>query len=138
MSPSRKQYACSLCSYIGTRAFNRDRHFEQKHAAKSPVYQCSICAQNFSSIQNLKAHRVSHKPTTGFQLLRTAFTRSCVIYRKIYDEKMSTYTEAYTSGNSKFDSLKREKYLVNITLKNELWFIVLKSNKKLTQIKIFF
>jgi uncharacterized C2H2 Zn-finger protein len=87
------KFSCPHCSASFTRQFNRNRHLLGKHASVSVVLECSLCGLVFKKLADLKKHRKSHKPTTGFAIFRSALRGTCMIHRKIYSKKISSYEE---------------------------------------------
>jgi hypothetical protein len=83
-------FTCPQCDVKFTRKFNRDRHFQLVHNNITLVHNCSLCGAVFNSVNKLKKHHATHNPATGFTIHTSAFRKKCVIYRKIYEKKMST------------------------------------------------
>ena len=83
------------CGAAFSRKRNRDRHYNLIHTQENMVYDCSICGGVFHSISELKEHRLEHEHSTGFKLLKSAFTKTCSIYRKTYSEKMPTLENSF-------------------------------------------
>lgn len=93
-------YNCPRCSASFSRSYNRDRHLNATHGLSQVVPTCSLCGASFTQLKQLKQHRLTHIPSTGFALLRSAFNRNCIIYRKIYQKKITSYIEAYASDQN--------------------------------------
>jgi hypothetical protein len=58
------------------------------------MVDCSLCGAYFHQLSDLRKHRRIHKPTTGFKQLISAFKRACIIFRKVYEEKILSFEEA--------------------------------------------
>ena len=89
-----RAFPCTICEAVFTRQYTLNRHINRIHNQVQPVLECSLCGAHFRLLSKLRRHRRRHKPTTSFQLRRSAFRKSCVSYRKVYDKKIISYEEA--------------------------------------------
>jgi len=88
-------FVCETCGVGFSRKTNRDRHVRLRHNNISLVYDCGFCGAFYNTAAKLREHRQSHKPSTGFEAKASAFRKSCVVYRKIYGEKMTSLEQAF-------------------------------------------
>lgn len=103
------KFACPQCSVLFTRRANRDRHVVRIHTNANLVHPCNICGNVFDSVQKLKNHRLTHKPSNGFRVLQSAFRKTCVIYRKTYEKKINTLDMAFNEDKIEmYDVLQHE------------------------------
>ena len=89
------QFKCDFCPIVFSRFSNKNRHMQNKHNHVEPIYECTLCGAHYTVYQQLVHHRRQHKPTTGFKLLRKALKGSCAIYRKIYQDRMDSFEDAF-------------------------------------------
>jgi hypothetical protein len=82
------------------------------HGRVRVVHNCIFCGASFENLNELKAHRLNHEPSTGFIVISSAHRKKCVIYRKTYGKKMATLDAAFY--NDKRDLFK----LINFELSN--------------------
>jgi hypothetical protein len=83
-----------MCDAIFSRRYTLKRHITRLHNRVQQVLECTLCGAHFSKLSALRKHRRRHKPSTSFQLRNSAFRKSCVTYRKVYDKKILSYEEA--------------------------------------------
>jgi len=110
--PQTAQFICTTCGAKFSRKYNRDRHFQLSHNNIARVYDCRLCGAVLDSAAKLQEHRKNHEPTTGFQVVNSAFRKKCVLYRKTYTEKMLTLENAFNAD--KEDLLKLIQYEVGV------------------------
>ena len=103
--PQKPSFPCRQCPAIFTRAYHMRRHVESMHNNVRPVLDCLLCGAYFHKLSDLRNHRRMHRPSTGFKLLRGAFTNNCTIYRKIYPEKMESLQKAFVLDHNDIVSL---------------------------------
>ena len=94
---SQVGFVCTTCGATFAKKFNRDRHVRLSHNNIVRVYDCTFCGAFFDTVEKLRQHRQSHKPSTGFEEKSSAFRKKCVVYRKTYEEKMLTLENAFMS-----------------------------------------
>lgn len=103
------KHSCPQCSVKFVRKYNRDRHVLREHSHANLVHTCDLCSGVFRSVKKLKEHRMTHVPSTGFEVRVSAFKRTCVSYRKTYGKKMKTLEQAFQNDKEEmFDVLRHE------------------------------
>ena len=98
-------FHCTECGVRFAKRYNRDRHFKRKHNNIMKVYDCTFCGAIFRDAEKLRKHRESHSPTTGFVEHAHALRKSCIIYRKTYDEKIPTLENAFAKDKDELYKL---------------------------------
>jgi DNA polymerase type B, organellar and viral len=106
-----KTFKCLQCSANFASKFSRDRHILRIHTNANLIHQCAICGNVFPTVKELKIHRKTHVPPTGFTIVASAFRKTCVLYRKTYEERMETLAQAFL--NDKEDISKVLEHEVN-------------------------
>lgn len=91
----RKKFVCPepACGISFSRKWNRDRHLALEHNNVEIVHSCVFCGGVFSSSQTLRQHRQIHEPQTDFILHQSSQKQKCVIYRKSYGKRMTSFQE---------------------------------------------
>jgi len=98
-------FICPTCGAKFTKKYNRDRHFAMSHNNISRAYECRLCGAVLDNTVKLQEHRRTHKPTTGFEEVNSAFRKKCVLYRKTYPEKMNTLENAFIADRDEMFKL---------------------------------
>lgn len=80
-------YPCTSCPSKFSRKDNLNRHYAQKHLGlKKNAVACFLCGCVYKSYEQLKTHhKDAHKPSNVFQLRESAFRKSAVSYRYVFD-----------------------------------------------------
>ena len=108
-------FQCVSCASKFTRKRNLDKHFAQKHSGIKNVISCFLCGKIFADFKSLNEHHNnSHKSSSLFELLQSAFSKSAQIYRYIFeDKKLASSTDSL----SPFLVSEVEKVLLHETAK---------------------
>jgi hypothetical protein len=91
------KFQCPGCKSSFTRKRNLEKHYFSKHLSTLPSYEtCFLCGLIFSNCDELDNHYKSyHKPSKYFEVKESAFKRSVLVYRLIYDQdKVTSVDEA--------------------------------------------
>ena len=123
MKPKPKEsYQCPECTAVFTRKPNRDRHVTRVHRNVNLVHECSLCGIVFDNVFKLKEHRNSHEASTEFVELESAFKRNCIVYRKIYDQKMKTLEQSFANDVADMQTLLELEIVKKKTIKASIIF----------------
>jgi hypothetical protein len=98
------------CAAIFSRRANRDRHYKLAHTSAKLIHNCSICGQIFDEFSKLKEHRLTHEQNTKFVQVLTAFSKTCVLYRKHSKGNVATLESCF----------KNDKDEIRVVLSHEL------------------
>lgn len=104
-------FTCPKCSTTFAKKHNRDRHMIRIHVNLNLVHTCDFqkCTRVFKTVKKLKKHRLTHKPSNGFEIRKSAFRKTCISYRKTYKEKMETLVKVFFQDSVEmFDILNYE------------------------------
>ena len=113
--PTKMSFQCISCTSKFTRKRNLDKHFAQKHSGVKNVISCFLCGKIFGDYSSLnKHHNGSHKSSSLFELQQSAFGKSAIIYRYIFEDKKLTSS---TDSLSAFLVTEVEKVLFHETAK---------------------
>ena len=92
-------FKCPTCSINFTRKNNLKRHFARKHSGSKNVINCLLCGLLFDDFKDLEFHHDNyHKPSDFFEVKETAFRKSVICYRYLYNKTdFITLAEAQNS-----------------------------------------
>jgi hypothetical protein len=118
----RVKFPCPhpTCPAKFTTKSNRTRHYNTMHVQEHPVYDCIFCGSTFARVIDLREHRKTHEPYTGFRVRECAFRKRCVIFRKPYPQDILTLDQAFAFDGLevenllKFELAKRNHMMVSI------------------------
>ncbi len=100
------EHRCPVCEAVFSRRYDRDRHYKNRHINSNCVHQCALCGGIFSTIFHLKKHRKTHQVDSGnFVISEKAFRKKCIIYQKIYKEKMETLDAAFEGDKTEMKKI---------------------------------
>jgi uncharacterized C2H2 Zn-finger protein len=117
-----KNYVCPQCDAAFSRKSNRDRHVIRVHTNANLVHVCTLCGNVFDNVSKLKEHRNAHEPTTGFVLTESAFSKTCVVYRKKYQQTMKTLAQSFANDISDIQTLLEHELVKKKTIKASIVF----------------
>lgn len=110
-------FACNFCDITYARKWNRDRHHDRVHGFTGTVLPCSFCPDRFSSYAALREHTLKHAPRTRFEVVHSAFRKTCVLYRLIPKKKMTSVGLLFKNINEDIVSLLSYEIGVKSNLK---------------------
>ena len=119
---NKHSHSCPQCDAIFSRKTNRDRHVTKVHTNANLVHVCSLCGSVFDNVFKLKEHRDAHEPTTGFVLIESAFRKTCMVYRKIYNGKMKTLEQSFANDVKDIHTLLEHELVKKRTIKASIIF----------------
>lgn len=92
-------FKCPSCDANFSRRDNLKRHFALKHSGKPNVINCFLCGLIFDDFENLEHHHENfHKPSNHFEVRESAFQKTALSYRYVYNKKdFITLAEAQNS-----------------------------------------
>lgn len=78
---------CPSCTSAFSRKSNLKRHFALKHSGSKTVISCFLCGLIFKEFSDLEEHHESnHRPSNYFEIKESAFQKTAICYRYIYDK----------------------------------------------------
>ena len=114
-------FFCTSCPSKFTRKDSLTRHFAQKHLGLKSSFACFLCGGIHKTLEELRLHqRRFHKPSRHFQQRESAFKKSAVSYRYIFD---STILQTPNDCLDNFLKMEIKKVLLHEALeKNSIKF----------------
>ena len=97
-------FSCPSCKSKFTRKNNLKRHFARKHSGSKNLINCFLCGLIFDEFNDLEFHHDNyHKPSEYFEIKESAFKKSVICYRYLYNK-----TEFITLSESQNSFIKNE------------------------------
>jgi len=89
---SEKIFICEFCGQNFKKIFNLKRHIERFHEKVTVVETCNICKAVFNSAEEKDKHiQNQHRPSRKFVLSESAFKKSFVHYKYIFNENETDF-----------------------------------------------
>lgn len=78
---------CPSCEISFSRKDNLKKHFALKHSGSKNVISCFLCGLIFKEFSDLDDHHENnHRPSSYFEIKESAFQKTAICYRYIYEK----------------------------------------------------
>lgn len=90
-------FDCTTCDASFTRRWDLKRHTSRFHTSQRIMYKCTFCNRYYRTVPDLREHRETHVANETFSVHNSAFNRTCIVYRKTYDDNARSLEELFAN-----------------------------------------